>query len=101
MGHLSQEQDQHHCTLSHRTSLSLTWKHGYGGGATWWSRNWLDGHIQGVVLNSSMSKLKPVTSAVPEGSVLGMALFSAFVGSMGSGTEPPQQVRAGTELWVQ
>lgn len=101
MGHLSQEQDQHHWMLSHRIPLSLTWKHGYGGWATWWSRNCLDGRTQEAVVNSSMPKWTPVTSAVSEGSGLGMALFHVSVGSMGSGIEPPQRVSAGPELLVQ
>ncbi|PKU41219.1 rna-directed dna polymerase from mobile element jockey-like [Limosa lapponica baueri] len=55
--------------------------------ATRWIRNWLDGRIQRVAVNSSTSKWQTVTSGVPQGSVLGLELFNAFVGDMDCGIE--------------
>ncbi|KAL9978237.1 hypothetical protein ACROYT_G015732 [Oculina patagonica] len=70
-------------TLDHEILINrLSTQYGFTGTVLDWFRSYLNDRSQKVVIGNTESKPQPLTSGVPQGSVLGPLLFSLYFGPL-------------------
>ena len=69
-------------TVNHTKLLRELHQYGFGGNLLTWLESYLPNRSQRVTILGATSSLLPVTSGVPQGSILGPILFLMYVNSL-------------------
>ena len=68
--------------VPHKRLLKKLWGYGIRGKVHSWIKEFLSGRTQKVVIYGKISKTAKVTSGIPQGRVLGPALFLVFINDL-------------------
>ena len=68
--------------VDHELLLHKLCQYGFEKNSLDWIKSYLDGRKQCVVINGSLSKMLPVNTGVPQGSILGPLLYTIFTNEL-------------------
>ncbi len=75
-------------TVDHSILLQKLQHFGFSGSLLLWFSNYLSGRFQRVIVHGSTSASLPITSGVPQGSLLGPFLFSIYINNLPNYVSP-------------
>ena len=76
-------------TVDHKHLLKKLSQYGLSGNILNWFKDYLSGRQQRVLLNGEISETLPVSSGVPQGSILGTLLFLVYINDLPTSISSP------------